>query len=314
MGARMKLAMFSLFAIAACGADDPGGPLPVTSGDYHHFVTSSLRIPTTGELQREYGINVDGDLAGRPDNQLGNVFVALTSNSDAAVQDQIDGAVGAGSLVLLHSVRADELGSDRSVSWQVYGGADTASPPAFDGSDSFELAGGVSAPIIGHTVGGYYDASTKGAGELTVRLQISESAPPLSLDLIQARVEATVDADGCSGRLGGAVTMAQIDSELIPSVVTMMNAAIARDPGCPAHCESGTSAALIIDVFDTNMDGHVTETEIRDSSIIKTLLSADLDLLDASGAIGGDGEADSISLGLGFDCVPASFTVAGETP
>jgi hypothetical protein len=307
----MKLAMFSLLLVA-CKADEPGGPEPVTTGEFHHYVTSSLRIPVSGELQREYGINVDGDLAGRPDNQLGNVFVALTSNSDADVQGQIDGAVEAGSVVLLHSVRADDLGADRSVSWQVYGGAAAGAPPAFDGTDSFTLGDGASSPIIGHTTAGYYDATTEGAGALTVRLQISEAAAPLELDLIAARVEATIDETGCSGRLGGAVTMEQIDQELIPSVVTMMNAAIARDPGCPEACEAGTSAALIVDVFDEDMDGMVTETEIKGSSIIQTLLSPDLDLLDASGAFAPDDMADSISLGVGFDCVPASFTAPGE--
>ena len=240
------------------------------------------------------------------------MFVALTSNSDADVQGQIDGAVAAGSVVLLHSVRADDLGADRSVSWQVYGGEASGAPPAFDGTDSFTLGDGTSSPIIGRTSGGFYEATKDGAGALTVRLQISEAAVPLALDLIAARVEATVDETGCSGRLGGAVTMEQIDRELIPSVVTMMNAAIARDPGCPEACESGTSAALIVDVFDENMDGMVTETEIKDSSIIQTLLSPDLDLLDASGAFAPDDVADSISLGVGFDCVPASFTVAGE--
>jgi hypothetical protein len=94
----------------------------------------------------------------------------------------------------------------------------------------------------------------------------------------------------------------------------MMNAAIARDPGCPAACEDGTSAALIVDVFDTNLDGMVTEEEVRGSSIIQTLLAPDLDLLDAAGAFEPDGLEESISLGVGFDCVPASFTVAGETP
>jgi hypothetical protein len=309
----MKLAMFPVLLIAACGAEDPGGPVPVTSGEFHHYVTSSLQIPLTGELQREYGINVDGDLGGRPDNQLGNVFVALTSNSDADLQGRIDAAVADGSVVLLHSVRADDLESDRSVSWQVYPGAPAGAPPRFDGADAFTLGAGISAPIIGRTSSGTYDATPKGAGELTIQLKVSETAPPIALDLIKARVEATIDAAGCRGRFGGAVTQAQVDTILIPSVVDMMNSAIARDPGCPAACEAGTSAALIVDVFDTNLDGTVTEDEVRNSSIIQTLLAPDLDLLDEAGDYAPDGLEESISLGVGFECVPASFTIPGES-
>src|SRR5689334_15999153 len=129
----MKRALFAVFAIG-CGGSDPGDGVP-TSGDYHHYVTSGLRIPTSGELQREYGLNIDGDPAGRPDNQLGNVFVALTSNSDADLQGEVDSAIADGSLVVLHSVRADDLDTDKSVSWQVYLGADAVAPPRWDGSD-----------------------------------------------------------------------------------------------------------------------------------------------------------------------------------
>ena len=120
------------------------------------------------------------------------------------------------------------------------------------------------------------------------------------------RVEAHVDDNGCTGKLGGAITEDEVNSKLIPSVVRMMNAAIARDPGCPAACTAGTSAALIIEVFDKNTDGTITEQELRDSSIIQTLLAPDLDL------VGDDGIRESVSLGLGFDCVRAMFTGADE--
>jgi hypothetical protein len=306
----MKLALVLL--VIGCSGDPVDDVPDVTSGEYHHYVTSGLRIPTSGELQREYGLNIDGDPAGRPDNQLGNVFVALTSNSDADLQGEIDGAIADGSLVLLHSVRADDLGADSSVSWQVYPGADAGAPPRWDGSDSFELADGTSTPIIGHTQGGSYGGKPAGAGELMVKLKVSSSAPPIALDLIKARVEATVDATSCTGRMGGAVTKQQVDTVLIPSVVQMMNAAIARDPGCPSACETGTSAALIVDVFDEDKDGTITEDEIKNSSIIQTLLAPDLDLLDEAGALSPDGIEESISLGVGFDCVAASFTAAGE--
>lgn len=294
--------------LGACGSDPGEGPEPVTSGTYHHYVTSALRLPTSAELQREYGLNLNPEVdpAGKPDNQLGNVFVALTSSSSADLQGVVDGAVADGQLVLLHSVRADALAGDSSVSWQVYVGADRAEPPAFDGTDRFEMGGGAiaaSEPVLGGTTKGSFAA--KGPGRITVELAVSQTQPPIVLDLIAARVEATLDAGACSGRLGGAITQQQLDTALLPAVVRMMNDAIDRDEGCPEACKAGTSAALIIEVFDKDKSGSVTLAELQASSIIQTLLAPDLDLDE-------DGLRESISLGLGFDCVAASFDVAAE--
>jgi hypothetical protein len=304
-----SLAAVLTILVAACGTEPDDGPVPVTSGAYHHYVTSALRLPTTAVLQKEYGLNLnpDADPAGKPDNQLGNVFVALTSNSSANLQGIVDGAIADGSLVLLHSVRADALAGDGSVAWQVYVGAERAAPPLFDGSDAFEMGEAVaSEPVVGATRHGSF--APKGAGQLTVQLKVSESQPAIALDLIAARVEATVDEAGCSGRLGGAITEDQLHARLLPAVVKMMNDAIDRDPACPAACTAGTSAALIVEVFDKDKDGHVTLAEIEGSPIMQTLLAPDLDLA------GDDGVPESISLGLGFDCVAARFDVSAETP
>ena len=304
---RSVVAVVSI-ALMGCGADPVEGPEPVTSGTYHHYVTSALRLPSSAELQREYGLdlNPEVDPAGKPDNQLGNVFVALTSSSSADLQGVLDGAVADGQLVLLHSVRADALAGDSSVSWQVFVGADRAAPPAFDGSDRFELGSSVaSEPVLGGIRKGSFAAN--GPGRITVELAVSATQPPIVLDLIAARVEATVDAATCTGRLGGAITQQQLDTALLPAVVRMMNDAIDRDEGCPEACKAGTSAALIIEVFDKDKSGSITLGELQQSSIIQTLLAPDLDLDQ-------DALPESISLGLGFDCVAASFDVAAEAP
>jgi hypothetical protein len=272
--ARMKRL---LLLLAACGSSE-SSPTPPTSGTVHHYVTTDLRVPITAELQREYGLDIDNDSAHKPDNQLGSVFVALSSSSDADIQGRIDTAIADGKLVLHHAVLADALASDGSVSWQV-------DVPDADGE-----------PVIGKTKGNMFSATRAGAGRLTVQIQVSETDAPLALDLLSARVEAHVDDATVSGRLGGAVTQEDVDTKLIPSVVRMMNSAIARDPGCPSACKAGSSAALVIEVFDKNMDGTITEDEIRTSSIIQTLLAPDLDL-------DGDGERESISLGVGFEGV-----------
>ena len=60
-------------------------------------------------------------------------------------------------------------------------------------------------------------------------------------------------------------------------------------------------------MFDANQDGVITEEELRGNAIIQSLLAPDLDLLED------DGVPESISLGVGFACVGATFD-AGEAP
>jgi hypothetical protein len=309
VGAGMSSRSVFLFiaASAACASEDPG-PEPVTSGAYHHYVTSAIRVPTTAELQVLYGLDIDGDPDARPDNQLATVFVALSSNSDTDLQARANDALAAGSLIALHSVRADGLDGDRSVSWRVYRGT-ADGPPAFDGSDTFDIAAGdASEPVLGPIVGGAFGAHRGGAGRLALEIAVSDTDPPIALDLIGARVQAEIDDAGCSGKLGGAVTRTDVETVLIPTVVSMMNAAIARDPGCPDACTAGSTAALVVEVFDADMDGMVTAQELLANSFIQSMLAPDVDLLDD------DGVAESISIGVGFDCVAATFDAPQETP
>lgn len=310
----MRIAIALMLLSACAGEPDDGRAQPVTTGTYHHYVTSALRIPTSAELQREYGLNIDQDPSEKPDNQLGNVFVALTGNSDLDLQGQVDAAVASGGVVLLHAVRADALASDRSVAWGVHVGEAQGTPPAFDGSDEFDVAAVDRSiePVLGWAREGAFETAVDGAGQMTIELAVSAGQPPIAFDLIAARVAAELDGDTCSGRLGGAITQADVDGKLLPSVVAMMNAAIERVPGCPDACEAGTSAALIVEVFDTDLNGTITVGELKDSAIIQTLLAPDLDLHDAAGAPGRDGIRDSISLGVAFDCVAASFAAPGE--
>jgi hypothetical protein len=304
----MKTAVIASLVLAACGGGTDAGPEPVTTGAYHHYVTSGVRVPVTPELQNQLAIDLDGDTQHRPDNRLAGVLIALAGNSDVDLQARADAALADGSMVMLHSVRADDLGEDGSVAWQVYRGVTPPAPPAFDGSDAFELAASETAPVIGWTADGGFDATRDGAGRFTVQLAVSDVDPPIALDLIGARVEGQVGASGCTGVLGGAVTQHDVDTVLLPTVVGLMNAAIERDPGCPLACAPGTSAALIISVFDADQDGVITEQELRDNAIIQSLLEPDVDL------VGDDDVRESLSFGMGFECVAASFTAAGEAP
>jgi len=324
-------------------AAPPDAPLadasPDPEGSFHHFVGNTLIVPSTSTQTRELALDIDGDANHRPDNAMGGIMAALRQQN-VDVQAAVSAAVAAGKLVMLHSLQATDLTQAANAGWRIHLGLPTASPPHFDGSDSFELdpAGPGDDLIGGKIVAGQFDG---GPGTATLLLTLG-SGPPLRLHLVAARLHAKVAASGCSeGVLGGAITIAERDTQLIPGFTLMFNAAINDDgpdgahpvacptdgSACPAalngdattcdttrnKCFSSTSKT-ILNLLDTDHDSQVTNQEMSDNPLIRALLAPDLDLFDASGQLhpNTDGERDSLSLGMGLSCVPASFTVPTE--
>ena len=84
----------------------------------------------------------------------------------------------------------------------------------------------------------------------------------------------------------------------------MFNFAIQRD--CPGGvCEPDSSGEVISAVFDADGDGVVTLLEIKENTLIQSLISPDVDLL------GDDGIKESVSIGVGIHCRKQNFD-AGE--
>jgi hypothetical protein len=112
---------------------------------------------------------------------------------------------------------------------------------------------------------------------------------------------------GCSnGKLGGGVTVQDFSEKLLPAIAVGLNQVIKIDT---------TAATVLLQAFDSNNDGEITSAELESNPLLMIAISPDLDLLDASGEFnpGQDGVKDSYSIGLGFSCVPANFTVLGDT-
>jgi hypothetical protein len=115
-------------------------------------------------------------------------------------------------------------------------------------------------------------------------------------------LEADVSEKGCvNGKLGGGLTVDDFQSKLLPAIVDGLNQIIQADL---------TATKILSQVFDTNHDGTITLQELEGNPLLMIAISPDLDLLDASGAYNPrqDGVKDSYSVGLGFTCVPSSFT------
>lgn len=295
-----------LLLLTACNAIKPT-PAPTQTpvvlpdtGVQYHFVTNKLLLPTTQAQTQEYALNVDGDSQEHPDNKFGELLTLLTSASPGLdLQSTLDREVSTGHLVSLHVVKADDPLNDSNVSWSIFLGQKTQSPPSFDGADKFTVdsATPVNSPIVGTLTNGHF-----AGGQGTARVQMFLLGQPVEVNLIGVRLEADTSAKGCTnGKLGGGVTVDDFRGNLLPAIAIGLNQVITTDQD---------AANTLLSIFDADHDGTITTQELENNPLLMIAISPDLDLLDASGKFnpGQDGVKDSYSVGLGFTCVPAAFT------
>ena len=300
-----------LLLLAACNALKPAPTpastptavvLPATGVEYY-FVTNKLLMPITQEQTQAFALNVDGDPQQQPDNKFGEMLTLLTSAVPGLeLQLTLDQAVDTGQLVSLHMVKADDALNDTSVSWSIFQGEKNQSAPSFDGSDkfTFDSAAPVNLPIVGSLTNGHF---TGGPGAAHIQMLLTGQL--IDVDLIGVHLEADLSAKGCAnGKLGGGVTVDEFRGKLLPAIAGGLNQIIKAD---------NAMASTLLKTFDSDQNGTITIEELENHPLLMIVISPDLDLLDASGKFNPnqDGVKDSYSLGLGFTCVPATFTVTG---
>jgi hypothetical protein len=300
-----------LLLLAACAAlkPTPTQPAPTAevlpaTGIQYHFVTNKLMIPTTQAQTQAFALNVDGDSQQNLDNKFGELLTLLTSAAPGLeLQSALDQAVNSGQLVTLHVVKADDSLNDPSVSWSLFLGQKTQSAPSFDGSDQFliDSATPTDSSIVGSLTNGHF---TGGPG--SARVQVFLLGQLVDVDLIGVHLETDLSAQGCTnGKLGGGVTVEEFRSKLLPAIADGLNQIIK---------ENKAVANTLLPIFDSDHNGTITIQELENNPLLMIAVSPDLDLLDASGKFnpGQDGVKDSYSVGLGFTCVPATFTAPGD--
>jgi hypothetical protein len=298
-----------LLLLAACGALPPAPTEPASTptmvvqpatGIQYHFVTSQLMIPTTQEQTAAFALNVDGDSQQHLDNKFGDLLTLLNSAvPNLEIQSTLDQAVNAGQLVTLHVLKADDPLNDPSVSWATFFGQTTQTPPRFDGSDQFTLdpATPPNSPIVGSLTNSHFTG-----GPATTQVKIFLLGQSIEVDLIGVHLEADVSATGCAnGKLGGGVTVEEFQSRLLPAIADGFNQIIKTN---------NNAATPLLQAFDSDQDGIIIAQELEKNPLLMIAVSPDLDLLDSSGTFnpGQDDIKDSYSMGLGFTCVPATFT------
>ena len=319
MDMRSKLHL-SLIAVAALSCGGGGTGNKVIDGPYTHYVINSFNLPVNTSQANAWSFNLDGAHDGAPENQLGQMMAALYQQG-MPVQDNINVAATEGHLAILLSLRTNDTTfmNDDSVSMQVYIGADHASPaPLFDGTDTFSIKSDapMDALLEGSLAGGGF---LGGPDKMSIQLMFVDAAHPITLNLIGAKLSADMTATGCTnGIIGGAVLKTDVETTIVPAIADMINASIAADP-------TSDNSQKSLDLFDTNNNGIITTEELLGTSIIQTILNADVDLVidstchtvgdhtECTVDPGNDGIKDSVSLGVGFTCVRANFTSSVET-
>jgi hypothetical protein len=307
-------------SLAACGGGDDGGddgddaPGEPT-GDHYQSVMNKMILPvgTNDDLK----MDIDGN--GRTENRLGSILATLQSqsNGELDLQASIDRGVNKGDITLLGDVQTESLMTATNVGFRVFLGTivspEACTDPLDDetcgqhltGTGSFTAAASTTPSLVmGTMANGRFTGKD---GKLTLKLALEGTL--IDLNLISARAELTVTADGITeGVIGGAITKAELDSNVIPAVgVTIQNiieSDCTLEPGAPnadeCGCPSGTGRTLR-GLFDTDDSCEVTEPEVSMSPFIRTLLSPDLDLLEPAN------QADSLSVAVGITTKKATW-------
>lgn len=306
-----RLAALSFVLVPACsGGGGSSGP----AGEHHHYVVSSIALPIDSTTSNAYGADLDGDAT--IDNQLGAVLAALASGAAIDFNAYAAETVARGDVLLLADLQASALDDAGNAGFTLFRGANPSPAPCLDASDlvcgrhltgsgSFDIEVGsrTDARVIGEIDGGAF--ATSSPGELLVSLPIGAESVDLTLEL--GRVEITTVSAGSlqSGTIAGAISGAEVGSAFIPALHGMIQEIITQDctggapPAC--GCMANSSGESLLSLFDENTDCAVPLAELEASATLASLLAPDVDT-DA------DGTSDSLSLGIGFTAVGATFT------
>jgi hypothetical protein len=289
----------------------PGAPPPppMTSPALTlQFVLDRLLLPTH---RSDHAIDLDGD--GRLDNQFGNVFGALAAQN-LDLQRGIDDALMDGSLVVLVTLATEQpvLNANQRADLTIVRGIATGGGHQIaPGAAPLTLTGQITAgrftshaPLIGSVAPTWTLDLPFGGGR----------AMPLSIEA--PRISCAVSATRLSGGvLAGSVSAGAVQGDVVPALAGTLTAQIAADPTSVA---SRQIAALFDTGGCTNPDGSVAHAgdgvidvcEVGSNSIIRNVLAPDLQVHDAVGGyapVPGGTALDSLSLGLGFTAMVATF-------
>jgi hypothetical protein len=339
----MKRTMISLLSIlpltfAACGGSSGTTPPPTGSADCTPtngsntalYVTNTVTVPQT---KADFAIDLNGD--NHADNQLGSI-VSILKTESLSVQDGVTMAVAAGTLVILGTESSTDatFQTDSCATTKIQLGNSTATPPKYDGTDTFTVStsaapGTFNGPITGGKFKSNDPRTTKAPVSLTILLPLIAGATPVELDVEGAQLTYTRDAAGAvtGGELHGFLTQTSVQNKVVPNVAALLTSKVGEanptstdmqigsifDTGGTPPATGGTCGATC-----ANPDGScavagdkkIDICEVSTNNLIQQVLAPDIQMFDAQGNYSptpANTKKDSLSLGLGFTFAKATF-------
>jgi hypothetical protein len=215
------------------------------TGATARFAVDTIQLPYDLASSRELGDDLKGD--GTIDNQIGAVAEYLASQHAAATPADV---IAAGVVASSIEIQADNLDHASAAGVWYFGAGDD-----------------VATPVGGSIINGVFSSNrtrtTRAAGTAIARLPILIAADPSVLELHAMEIDLTPDdSGGYDALVRGGITVGVLDAAAIG--VPQM---IASDPDDPY---------LLARAIDTNVDGVITAAEVRDSSLVQSMLAPDI--------------------------------------
>ncbi len=302
--------------LVACGGTPGDGP-PVLPGtepppcelESSFFLIDDLLLPATDDERRDHAFNLDGKPPDNgTDNQIGQVaqFLRFRFNIDL-------------------SPPTVQALADRALLWAV----EVQICPAGEDPDFVRVMVHRGLQVEGDTVvlasddGVPAEGTRDGAGLIAV---LGAAAAPLSalldaeaavrdtawVDGLVLALRLSPDNGGFSGSLGIAHEIGPAQQAVLAPIARTLSAIVVADSGCPEACLT-PEAADILDEFDTDATGDISESEVAMNPLMESFFVPDVDLTTSVDGVatywpGQDGILDHISLNLGLHASPIAVS------
>jgi len=282
---------------------------PAPPGHYH-YVIDKVMLPSTNNEARSYGLDLDMD--SYVDNQMGMV-IATFAGMGVSSQTMMTKAIDSGSVIMLGDLYSLDLSNGIPATFTLFQGMhptppacagpqDTTCRKHLNGNAAFDIdaTAPVDPPLSGSTISMQYDG---GPGHLTVQFVIGTSkAARVTLLGAHAKLANISEASVQSAVIAGGISTTDLDMKVIPAMREGFMATVMQDctmlsspPAC--GCAANSTGKTYIGLFDTNSNCDISVDEVRNNSLIVSLLAPDVTL---------EGQ-QALSFGFGATFVKGAF-------
>jgi hypothetical protein len=278
------------------------------------FVMTSLNLPTSSQ---QFTIDLNGD--GKQENAFGSI-VSLLGGEGFDLQANVNnGLQASGTVLLLEETGTDpNFQNDNCAFVKLKVGMATTTPGMFTVNTSVPEV-----DFSGLLAQGSFNSNPPAISpdtQVLLSLPLVAAEPPVPIALHGGHIAFKNDSSGLSGGvLQGGVKAVDLASGILPPVAASLTATITADPTSTTATSLETNFDLGNGMNGTcmNADGSTSAPadhligpcELADNPLLHVLLAADVQLFQ-NGLFKpspANTNKDSISLGVGFTAVPATF-------